>query len=940
MVRKLAVVVLAVAMVMSCMGLASAAKFPDTAGHKQEAAIERIASLGLVKGYPDGTFKPDAPITRAEFAKVMVCALGLETAAEMMATTPTVFADVPVGYWATGYINVAASQGIVNGYPDGTFKPDAQVTYAEALKMILCALGYRPEVFRTVVWPVTWVAKAMELGLTSGVPLATGAAALPANRGDVARLVDNALTVDKLVQKGYGDEVTYEVKEGETLLKDLGYHKVTPRIVDIYLTDADLAENEVKGSDGETYILPEGTDVVALLGLEVKMWADDDGNVSHYEVATAADKVLYDSVASLPTGKVKLLVKDKEYSWGTDAAKLVNFDDSGTVAVGQYGRFVLDDKGKVVFAVLFDFSTVKAGLVTEATSAKVKYRVNSSTKELKYANYDGVYAFSPQLASLKVEDITADSLIYGWADDNLYLIVGGQKKEGELTAASSSKVTVDGTGYGLPKLSGVSATYSEDNDETVSAFTNPADALANLLGEDVVLILDLDGRVRHVRGEVTAVSGIQFGVALSGTAATFDYPARIKVLTKSGTATYAFEDKGDFTQLATVVDAVYGWTGDPNIVVAFKLNADGEIADDQIAVVKIEGQSASLEPAGSEGGPGWVTDYDVDLWDGPEADKDDDSISTGTDVAYVSSSTLLFNQITEDDKDVKVIAWSDIEDKNLSPATLVVVRETDNLDAVAVWFVDGYSSVVTEALYGVVLDAPWRTAAGWKAKIDVFGEGEKEYLIANDTARGNLAEGYAVTFGLDAAGKINSATRPNTATVTSAVYAISGNYLKFQVEGQPPTSWYRVADGAVMYQVEDDAIDVAIGVGDLEVDDSVKYVLKDNKVVALVREVVTEGAPAPGQLSVTISAPSVFDDNTDKLVVGITNPEQNQTYRLFVLEGTTLVHVSGALQDGAAFTASDMELSGGKQYKAEVRRDSDGAVLATKTFYTASGYPQ
>ena len=71
-------------------------------------------------------------------------------------------ADVPANSWASGYINVAVTMGIINGYPDGTFKPENPVTYAEALKMILAAIGYVPEGFTPLYWPVTWVIKAHE----------------------------------------------------------------------------------------------------------------------------------------------------------------------------------------------------------------------------------------------------------------------------------------------------------------------------------------------------------------------------------------------------------------------------------------------------------------------------------------------------------------------------------------------------------------------------------------------------------------------------------------------------------------------------------------------------------------------------------------------------------------------------------------------------------
>ncbi|HHY93866.1 MAG TPA: S-layer homology domain-containing protein [Firmicutes bacterium] len=818
MAKRLLVVLLAVAMIVSYAGMA-AAKFSDTTGNKQESAIGRVASLELVKGYPDGTFKPDGSITRAEFATVMCRALGLEEAAQIMAGQPTSFSDVPANHWATGYINVAASQRIVAGYPDGTFRPDAPVTYAEALKMILCALGYNTDVLRNAIWPITWIAKASELGVTGGVSLASGAASLPATRGDVARMVDNSLAIPKIVQVGYGDEVKYEKDENKTFLADLGYTKVSGRVVDIALTDSDLKDNQLKiGS--EKYTAPEGTAPVALLGLEVKGWADGDKNLAYVEVETPSENILYDSVADVPANGVKLQVKDKTYDWASGATKLVNFG-SDAVAVGQYGRFVLDDKGKVAFACLFKFDADKtAGLVTEASDTKVKYLSAASAKELKLSKFDTVTVFSSKLDGLKVADIKADSVLYGWVDgDDLYLIVAGDKKEGDLEAVRTSEVTVDGKSYSL----GGTKTYSEDGDDTVNEITNATTNLENLLGETVAAILDINGEVRHIRGSVTGVGGWQFGIALKGATEGFDSPARVKILTKDGkVTTYDLETAGDLV----------GGDFDTNKPVAFRLNGDGEIADGQLKL--------DLAAIDSMEGYGYVSkaaDTAVEI------DKGDKAIKVDGKWYYVTGSSALFNQAikTDDNKDVSdskvaTVAWADIEDKNLTAPGFTVVYKGG--DVVLLYFDSGFASVATESLYGVVLGNPWLTSDGWKVKIDVFGEGEKEYVAKSDLTDAELLEGKAVTFTLDAAGKINTAVPE---TVAKTVYAVSGSYVAFT---DAESTWYRVADGAVLYQLDsDNKIDGTISVSDLEKNDNVYRVLDDKgKVVALVRG----AAGAPG----------------------------------------------------------------------------------------------
>lgn len=99
--------------------------FGDLASGWYNPYINAVVRAGLMKGYLDGTFKPDAPITRAEFAQ-MIMPLDKENSA----AAP--FADVK-GHWAEKAINQAYGNGRIKGYPDGTFRPDGQITRAEAV---------------------------------------------------------------------------------------------------------------------------------------------------------------------------------------------------------------------------------------------------------------------------------------------------------------------------------------------------------------------------------------------------------------------------------------------------------------------------------------------------------------------------------------------------------------------------------------------------------------------------------------------------------------------------------------------------------------------------------------------------------------------------------------------------------------------------------------
>ena len=91
-------------------------------------AISTLSNAGIVSGYPDGTFRPNASITRAEMSKIIALFAKLDKTTDR-------FSDI-AGHWAEAYIKLAAGNGWIEGYPDGTFKPQQNITRAETVTMI------------------------------------------------------------------------------------------------------------------------------------------------------------------------------------------------------------------------------------------------------------------------------------------------------------------------------------------------------------------------------------------------------------------------------------------------------------------------------------------------------------------------------------------------------------------------------------------------------------------------------------------------------------------------------------------------------------------------------------------------------------------------------------------------------------------------------------
>jgi parallel beta-helix repeat protein len=119
--------------------------FPDIRGHWAEGFIQGLLSRGLISGFPDGSFKPEAPITRAQYAAILAKTFDLpaKQAAED-------FVDVPSTSWAYSAIRSAFQMGFISGFPDRTFRPDQNLTRVQGIVALLSGLGFTGGVLDTL----------------------------------------------------------------------------------------------------------------------------------------------------------------------------------------------------------------------------------------------------------------------------------------------------------------------------------------------------------------------------------------------------------------------------------------------------------------------------------------------------------------------------------------------------------------------------------------------------------------------------------------------------------------------------------------------------------------------------------------------------------------------------------------------------------------------
>lgn len=180
--------------------------FTDVTTHWANEAITNAVATGVAGGYPDGSFKPDQSITRAEFTKLLV--EGLELPASSSELSFTDAADIP--QWAQSYVKAAVQAGITTGYQDGSFRADGAITRAEMAVMIVKALDLELEEAEALSFEDAdsipgfaqqHVATAVKHGLIQGLNGNKFAADQQASRAQAVTIILRALAPASLTQQ-------------------------------------------------------------------------------------------------------------------------------------------------------------------------------------------------------------------------------------------------------------------------------------------------------------------------------------------------------------------------------------------------------------------------------------------------------------------------------------------------------------------------------------------------------------------------------------------------------------------------------------------------------------------------------------------------------------------------------------------------------------------
>lgn len=668
--KKVLSIVLSLAMVVCMMPLTAFAAsssnttYSDIAGEKCEGAVNVLSALGVVNGYEDGTYKPATIVTRAEMAKLIITALGMDSYAT--ATTSS-YTDMTNAKWAVPVVEYATNLGIINGYGNGKFGPNDTVTYEQAATMIVRALGYTTDCSEmNGTYPAIYIQKATALGIfkdVDGNQYGTGA-----NRGDIAIMLYNALDVPEV----------YADKDGQTLNKRGAYNSATKDYDKVTMMSTLNKDGDSKYVVVTSQMADDAiTNIREYIGAAAKVTTDKNDHV----IAVG------DIQTTFLTGKVsndgkKIEVGDTEYTLPTSLDDYVDVDENtgGKKAKSDADKIVngetegvatdkLAAKAKVTIAAKVSGKTVKeiysvaewkvseADIVTDS-------QINTIKNKQTLLGKDFTLNDDREIDETSFELIGVDSLDKIEKDDVVYVYVANTSKEitrvavgqkvvnGELTKVTDNnkKYTVDGTTYkrAIDEVSGITSNSSD--------YSIASDVAA---GDDVEITLDAYGYIYKLKADS---ANRQYAAVLKYGVDNDAYGSKtysLKLLTGNGDTLVANVDDDYEEDYLSAMDNPGQGNVDQQTIVKYHLNSSNEIDFIEKVTQTSQGDKKKVSSGGYYDGYALASNVVIFSYNGGTDPKDYADADNYSVVSYDSAIGKEFKAsyaLNSDDKIVLMVA--------------------------------------------------------------------------------------------------------------------------------------------------------------------------------------------------------------------------------------------------------------------------------------------
>ena len=373
--------------------------------------IQYIVDKKFVKGYEDGSMGYDKNITRAEITRLLVLANGNEELANSLQGSMKLYTDVDTKHWANGVISVGTTRpsdankiAMLAGYPDKSFKPDKNVTYAELAKMlvVLVKKDLTEDMVKNAKWATSWMLWAKELGILEDVKIEDSNAF--ATRADAFTMVYNALFAMKEFKQVPNNEV-------RGILSDLNNNKL--QLNQDTKKEYKITEKTVLVNSLKSFKNRSNTELVTLmrnqayyLGSLVRVLVNDKNEVTHILVLGDPKQMAVNATEGTtePNSMWKDVAKNTAETAPYDLGTLVGRDTSN---IGSY---------------------VTIGFNSDRTSAKTinfYFSKNTKSKDISLAINDSteIYVANPYNNIMKkVSGINEALSLIGFQNYNGYRI--------------------------------------------------------------------------------------------------------------------------------------------------------------------------------------------------------------------------------------------------------------------------------------------------------------------------------------------------------------------------------------------------------------------------------------------------------------------------------------------------------------------------------------
>lgn len=471
----------------------------DVKGTRYEDAVSLLSALKIMNGDENGEYRLDDTIIRSEMTKMAITAMGMETAAQSSAGL-AIYDDVNQEHWASGYINLATNLGIVEGDGDGNFRPNAPITYQEAVAIMVRATGHETAATSKGGYPQGYLNVASENKMLRNVE---GQKEMAITRGNVAMLTNNSLEVKKMEQTGFGPYPEYSIVN-KTLLGDnlkteiktgqiravgktalAGVTAVTEGriMLDDKLYDCSAAARNMIGYNVEAYIRQgnySNQEVILVKPIKTKnntleIKADlfeyvgkKDGNdtISYYEKSDS--------------GKTKTAVIEKDAQIIYNNRNVAYNTEIIDISNRQAYMSMLDSDNNGKFDIIF--ITEYENIVVERANDTKITAVDGTTLKLEdnqYKLYNGYNEIEPK--TLRKWDVL--SVIKSPTDDYTEMYLTRGAVGGKVTSKGKDWYKIDGVEYKL------AADFTDDIP----------------VGESKEFLLDIEGKIAAVK-EISTMS--------------------------------------------------------------------------------------------------------------------------------------------------------------------------------------------------------------------------------------------------------------------------------------------------------------------------------------------------------------------------------------------------------------------------------------------------